>query len=323
MFGYTIFHNELMLTLLKSVRENKNANTYIFEGAKGLGKHNAARVFAAALVCDNIKEAPCGECAMCREAKALSHPDIIYVKPEKDKATLGIEPVRNMINECMIKPFYKRHKVFIIDDGDIITPQAQNAFLKLMEEPPDYAVFIIVCESAQTLLQTVRSRSVTITFAPVSEDVVKEYIEKTYPDEARIDFLVKYCGGIPKYADDIINNDCFEKMREEVLNLVPRLLSKNKVHAYDVSAYIDEHKDDAERIYDLMLMYLRDALVMAMGRGDNIINTDKTDKITLLAQKYTPRLLALAIDEVMLSKKMLGRHVKASATALHAALKIK
>ncbi len=323
MFGYTVFHNELVMTLLNSVRENKNANTYIFEGAKGLGKHDVARIFAMALVCDNVEKAPCGDCSMCHEAKALSHPDIIYVKPEKDKATLGVEPVRDMINECMVKPFYNRHKVFIIDEGDIITPQAQNAFLKIIEEPPEYAVFIIVCESARSLLETVRSRSVTVTFSPVSDEVVRDYIEKTYPDEARIDFLVKYCGGIPKYADDIIKSDDFEVLREEVLNLVPRLLSKNKVHAYDVSAYIDEHKDEADRIYDLMLMYLRDAIVMAMGKGDRIINSDKADKITLLAQKYTPRLLALAIDEVMFAKKMLQRYVKASATALHAGLAIK
>ena len=323
MFGYTIFHKELMMTLINGARENKNANTYIFEGAKGLGKHDAARVFAMSLVCDNTEQAPCCECAMCREAKAVSHPDIIYVKPEKDKATIGVEPVRAMISECMVKPFYNKHKVFIIDEGDIITPQAQNAFLKIIEEPPEYAVFIIVCETAQALLETVRSRSVIVTFSPVGDDVVREYIEKTYPDEARVEFLVKYCGGIPKYADDIINNDGFEELREEVLNLVPRLLSKNKVHAYDVSNYIDEHKDEADRIYDLMLMYLRDALVMAMGKGDKIINSDKTEKVTLLAQNYTPRLLALAIDELMLAKKMLNRYVKASATALRAALVIK
>ncbi len=323
MYGYDIFHNELMMTLINSVRNNTNANTYIFEGEKGLAKHEAALLFAKALVCSNTKTTPCCDCPACREAQALSHPDIVFVKAQKDKSTIGVEPIRDMINESLIKPFYNRHKVFIINDGDTLTPQAQNAFLKIIEEPPQYAVFIIVCKSAQMLLETVQSRAVTVTFPPVSDTTVREYIENNYPDEARIDFLVKYCAGIPKYADEIVSRDDFDTLREEVLNLVPRMLSKNKLHAYDVADYIEKHKDNAGEICDIMLMYLRDALITAMGRPDKVINSDKTDKINLLAEKYSTRILALAIDEMVTAKKMLDKYIKASAAVLHAALCIK
>lgn len=322
MYGYEIFHESIMEKLIDNARQNKNANTYIFEGAKGLCRHNAARLFAQSLVCENTDNAPCTTCAACVEAKARTHPDIIYVTPEKDKATLGIKPIRAMIAESLIKPFYKKHKVFIIDDGDILTPEAQNAFLKVIEEPPEYAIFIIVCTNSELLLQTVRSRSVIITFNAVSDDIVRKYITEKYPDEPRIEFLVKFCSGIPKAADNIIDNEEFESLRDEALSLTPKFLTSNKLHAYDVAAAFDKNKSDAQLIYDMILMYIRDALVTSMGTPELVINTDKREKIDILAQTYRPELLSCAIDELILSKKMLSRYVKASATALHAALKI-
>lgn len=323
MFGYEVFHKDLLMTLIDTVRKGTNANTYIFEGVAGLGKHESARLFAKALVCNEKQNAPCETCSACREAQATSHPDILFITPEKDKATIGVEPIRDAITEALIKPFYNRHKVFIIDDGDILTPQAQNALLKIIEEPPEYAIFIIVCTNSEILLETVRSRAVTVTFSPLPDKIVREYIENKYPDEPRVEFLVKYCAGIPKSADLIISDNDFDTMREEVLNLIPRLLSKNKAYAYDVAEYIENNKDRANEIYDMMLLYLRDAVIYAMGKNDNVINTDKLDKISLLGSKYEPQLLAKAIDEIMVAKKMLERYVKTSATALHAGLSIK
>lgn len=321
MYGYTVFHKKLINTLIETVRAGTNANTYIFEGADGLKKHDAALLFAKALVCEEKQSAPCCECSACVEAQAGTHPDIVHIK--RDKATLGVDPIRRMITECMIKPFYNRHKVFIIDEGDLLTPQAQNAFLKIIEEPPEYAVFIIVCTNSQILLETVRSRAVTITFPPVSDNDIRDYIETAYPDETRIDFLVGYSMGIPGNVDKIIKRTDFDELREEVLNIVPRLLSKNKIHAFDFTEYIDTHKDNAAEIYDIILLYLRDALITSTGKADKIINTDKADKINLLVSKYTAQSFVSASDEIMLAKKMIERHVKVAATALHAALCVK
>ncbi len=321
MYGYEIFHENIMNTLIDNVRNSKNAATYIFCGPKGLGKHSAARLLAQALVCDDPRSAPCGRCSACREAGSGNHPDIITVVPEKDKKEIGIDTIRAMIKECLINPFYDRHKVFIIDDGDAQSIAAQNAFLKIIEEPPEYAVFIIVCTELQTLLETVRSRSVIVNFPPVSDNTVRKYIEEKHPDEPRVDFLVRYCAGIPKTADSIISDGKFEQNREESLNIVPKLLSKNKRHAYDFAKYIDDNKADADAICDMTITYLRDALMVHMGASDKIINSDKSDKINLLAQSYTARHITRALDEMLIMKKMLNKYVKVSAAALHAALK--
>lgn len=321
MYGFSVFHKDLLNTLINNVRNGRNANTYIFEGQPGLCKHEAALLFAKALVCDDRKNAPCCECLSCLETDEGHHPDIIHISKEKDRATLGINPIRNMITECLVTPFYNASKVFIIDDGDLLTPEAQNAFLKVIEEPPEYAVFIIVCTDAQILLQTVRSRAVTVTFAPVDNEIVRDYIRTNYPEETRLDFLVRYCAGIPKTADKVIASEDFEKMREEVLSLVPKLLSANKVYAYDISVYLDDNKEKASEIFDLMLMFLRDSLVTAMGGYEKAVNNDKAEKINLIASKYPVELIAKGIDEIIEAKKMVSRYIKPSAAALHAALK--
>ncbi len=323
MYGYEIFHDELLNTLIGNVRNGTNANTYIFEGSSGLHKYTAAKLFAHSLVCENVHSSPCGECHGCIEASADSHPDIITVEKDKDKTVVSVDVIRDMINECMIRPFQSKHKVFIIKDGDLLNPQAQNAFLKIIEEPPEYAIFIIICTNSEQLLQTVRSRSVTVTFPPVNDNIVRKYIENKYPDETRIDFLVKYCSGIPTAADDIINREDFEQLREDALSLVPKILSSNKTHAFAVSDYFDANKDIAVEIYDMILTYLRDALVVSMGKPDAIINADKSDKINKLVTAYTPALITCGIDNVITAKKMLDRHVKTSATALYTALKTK
>ncbi|MBR0366407.1 MAG: hypothetical protein IJH94_06375 [Clostridia bacterium] len=173
MLGYDIFHENILKRLIENVKHDNNAASYIFEGPRGLHKFDAALLFAKALVCENTSVAPCCSCLACREAQSQNHPDIILVKPEKDKKTIGVGPIRALISECGAKPFSEKHKVFIIKDGDILTPEAQNALLKVLEEPPEYAVFIIVCPDAEMLLETVRSRSVTITVPPVGADVAK------------------------------------------------------------------------------------------------------------------------------------------------------
>lgn len=322
MYGYNIFHDELISKLVDNIRGGKCANAYIFEGAKGLGKHEAARLFAQALVCDNESAAPCGKCRSCIESRAGTNPDIVSFKREKDKATIGVEPVRAMINDALNKPFYAKRKVYIIEEGDALTVQAQNAFLKMFEEPPEYLVFIIICENMESMLDTIQSRAVKVTFPCVSDDVVRHYIEEKYPNETRLDFLVKYCAGIPLAADNIIGREDFEEMRDEVLSLVPKLLSQNKIHAYAAADYFDKHKDNAAEACDMILMYLRDALVTSMGSPQSMVNSDKADKINLLAQSYPPKKLTAAMDEIIFTKKMLERYVKASAAILHAGLKI-
>ena len=136
MYGYITFHEGLMNNLIQSVRSGASSHAYIFEGDAGLGIFSSAKLFAAALTCANKASAPCGSCPSCIQAEADTNPDIIYVEKPKDRKTIGIEPIRAVNSDAAIRPFSSARKVYIIKEGDILTPEAQNALLKTLEEPP-------------------------------------------------------------------------------------------------------------------------------------------------------------------------------------------
>lgn len=324
MYGYKTFHEELMNNLIENARNGNASHAYIFEGAKGLFKHESARLFAAALTCLSQKNAPCGVCSSCNEAIANSNPDIIYVEKPKDKTRITVDTIRKINEDAVIKPFNSPKKVYIINDGDLLTDEAQNAFLKTFEEPPEYAVFIIIVESSAKLLQTILSRAVTVSFTQVPNKVIETMLLENYPQEReRIPFIVNFSEGIPGKAEEIINNPHFEEMRSEAIDMLKYLLSPNKNDAFKTEEFIDKNKDEAETLFDFWISYLRDIIVLQCSAFDMAINTDKLSALKKYSEMYDERKIASAIDALIEGKKMMDRYVKAGASALHCALKIR
>ena len=130
-------------TLLGSARTGNVAHSYIFEGMKGVGKYTAARIFANAIHCTGDVK-PCGECPDCKKHAALTHPDLIIIG---ESGQIKVEDIRSMNEELYIKPALSEKKVFIIKNADNMNQDAQNALLKSFEEPPSYAVIILLCEN--------------------------------------------------------------------------------------------------------------------------------------------------------------------------------
>ena len=131
-----------------------------------------ASLFAMTLQCEKHGVEPCMECPSCKKAQSQNHPDIIYVKHEKPN-TISIDEIREqLINDVMIKPYSSPYKIYIIDEAQKLTLQAQNALLKILEEPPDYGVFLILSTNAERLLPTIRSRCVELRLSPLPEAVL-------------------------------------------------------------------------------------------------------------------------------------------------------
>ena len=321
MYGYEIFHDELMKNLIESVHTASCSHAYIFEGEKGLGKHEAARLFAAALTCCDENISPCGACKICAQSKADTNPDIIHVRPQKDKKTIGADDMRALEEDTAIKPFASRHKVYIFDDGALLTEAAQNTFLKTFEEPPDYVVFIIVIENSSSLLQTVLSRFTLVHFPPVSDDVMSAYIEKNYPEASeRLPFLIKYCGGVPERCGAVINDEGFDALRGAALEMLISLMSSDVNDAFTVQKFLDENKDRAEEVLDFWLSFLRDIILMQTGAAEKIINIDKRDELRSFSSKFNPKRIIKFSDKIIKTKEMLRRYVNLKAAALWLAL---
>ncbi len=145
----------------------------LIEGEAGTGRHTLGHHIAAAAVCDR-NAAPCGECRNCHLAQVGSHPDIKLITPQKKQ--LSVDEVRALRQEAFLTPVVATRKVYIIEKADSMADGAQNALLKILEEPPAGVVFILLTASAESLLETVRSRCVTLSLIAPDRDEAAEYI---------------------------------------------------------------------------------------------------------------------------------------------------
>lgn len=152
----------LKARLSSSLAAGGLSHAHIIYGEDEGSRLSLAKILASAMVCTGISEKPCMSCRDCRKAERLIHPDIKLVVREKDKRSYGIDIIRDMVQDASVIPNEADKKVYIIPDGDFLTPPCQNAALKVLEEPPKYAAFIILAENPGSFLETLRSRCVEL-----------------------------------------------------------------------------------------------------------------------------------------------------------------
>lgn len=168
-------NERLSATVGSMLSSNRIPHALLIEGESGSGKTELALYLCRAAVCEN-EDRPCGICDGCRLQKSGNHPDVTYIAPEKDRKTISVNQVRDIITAASIRPQKSRRRVFVIDPGDSMTPQAQNALLKILEEPPESVVFIITAISKSAMLETVVSRCAVLTVSLPGELSATEYI---------------------------------------------------------------------------------------------------------------------------------------------------
>lgn len=324
MYGYTgIFHEKLMKTLINSIKNNHNGHAYIFEGADGLDQSACAELFANALTCTS-SVVPCGVCPACVQARAKTNPDIIRISTAKNKKSIGVEQVRDIVSDAYIKPFECPRKVYIIEKIDAMTEQAQNAFLKILEEPPSYTVFIMLATTSAPLLQTVLSRSMLINFPPLTENELLNYIKTNYPTEqGRAEFLAKYARGIPGVVDDVVTNELFEPLRQNSFNALELMLSSSKLDTYEVVEFMETNKDSIDLILDFWSDMLRDMLFIQCGEKSKIINSDMLSVLEKKSYRTKETVIVKALEGVIHTRELLRRYISLKAVALNLILKVK
>ena len=172
-FSDVLGHEQTILHMKHAIEMDKVSHAYIISGEKGSGKKLLADLFARTLQCERKGTEPCMECQSCKQALSLNQPDIIRVMHEKPN-TISVEDIRTQINgDIMIRPYSSPYKIYIVDEAEKLSVQAQNALLKTIEEPPVYAVLLLLTTNAGMLLQTIRSRCVILELKPVSSPMVK------------------------------------------------------------------------------------------------------------------------------------------------------
>ncbi len=188
-FDDMVGNGSLRRRLTEDILEKRLSHAYILEGARGSGKHMLALRIAAALACENRTDEhtalPCRTCPCCRKILSGNSPDVIYLD-RGDKATLGVEVIRNLKQDVYIAPNDISAKIYIIEDAHLMTVQAQNALLLTLEEPPAYVLFLLLCESTEPLLETVKSRAPILRTEPIPAKELGEHLCRVSTEAAKL-----------------------------------------------------------------------------------------------------------------------------------------
>lgn len=256
--------------LINAVNTRKVSHAYIINGEKSSGKEFIARVFAQALQCENEGAEPCGECHSCKQALSENHPDIIRLTHEKPN-TIGVDDIRGQINNDVgIKPYSSPYKVYIVNEAEKMTVQAQNAILKTLEEPPEYAVIMLLTTNVNSLLPTVLSRCVVLNMKPVSDELVKKYLmeEMRIPDY-KAEVCVAFARGNIGKARALASSEEFENVKAEALSFLKYIGDMELNEMIAAVKKINEYKLEVSDYLDVFAIWYRDVL---MFKATNDLN---------------------------------------------------
>lgn len=233
--------------LNKSLMNSTVLHSYMFIGEEGIGKRLIAEQFAKMILCDDFNGVECDKCKSCVEFNGGSNPDYNVLEPEG--RVLKIEQIREMQNKIYEKPVNSDRKVYIINDADLMTKEAQNCLLKTLEEPPEYIVIILVVSNENRVLTTIKSRCMKVYFEKVSNDEVRKYLIEKCDVQNPNDNIITMCNGsigkckmIKERLDDYDQLDCiFKNINSSVTSLInsAEILYKNKDNINDYLEYIN------------------------------------------------------------------------------------
>lgn len=259
-FENIIGHEQNIEHLENAIENGQVSHAYIFNGEDGIGKMTMAKAFVKALLCESKNS--CGTCQSCIQIDSGNHPDVIYVTHEK--AGITVDDIRDQVNQSVfVKPYSSDYKVYIIDEADKMNAAAQNALLKTIEEPPAYAVIILLSNNKESFLETIVSRCVVLNFGPLKESQVREYLNSHYDNmNGREDLAVSYSMGNIGKAKKVIESDDFNEQKDFCLNLMANL-EKWDIHEILLSLkQMASYKDYIYDLLDIMTIYYRDILIL-------------------------------------------------------------
>lgn len=304
-------HEQIIAHLQNAIEEDKVSHAYIFNGPEASGKMMLAEAFAMALQCEGEGKRPCLECRSCRQAADHNQPDIIYVSHEKPN-TIGVDDIRTQINNDIdIKPYSSRYKVYIVDEAQKMNQQAQNALLKTIEEPPAYAIILLLTTNADSFLQTILSRCITLNLKAVKEDKIKEYLMKHYqiPDY-QADICAAFSQGNVGKAIQLASSEEFGELKASVLQLMRRLEDIDLYEMTGAVKQIAEYKLSVNDYFDLMMIWFRDVLYLkATNDVDGLIFKDEVYDIKKQAAKRSYQGIEIILEALEKAKIRLNANV--------------
>jgi len=319
-----LYGNEPAKTSLqKALGSGRIANAYVFCGKSGVGKRLLADLFARALVCEGAGKArPCDQCSACIKARSKNHPDIVSLTKSAARASIGVDDIREQIlQEVYLKPYLADRRVFIIEDGDILSVEAQNALLKILEEPPSYVTFILLVTEKDKLLDTVLSRSQLISFFPLAVSEVCAYLKETYGDNENNEMIARLSQGSIGTAVALLKDEAkmalFEKSVQHMLRLKGSAVSVREM----VDFLLDE-RENIQEITDFLLTFLRDCVFLLSGASNHLIYVSKASQMRVFIKDISKKSLVKAFDRLTDLKLRLKQNLNYNAAVFETVMRV-
>ena len=248
----TILGNEKNKQILqKSMQNNTISHSYMFVGIQGIGKKIIAKEFAKNILCLNQDNSKNCTCKSCIEFETNNNPDFSIIEP--DGNSIKIEQIRELQKRIQEKPIISNNKVYIIDDADMMTQEAQNCLLKTLEEPPEYATIILIGSNENLFLTTIKSRCMILHFEPISNENIKKYLQNELGisniDDEMLDI---FQGSIGKAIDLKDKKEEYEK----IIAFVENLDKKDIIDLYKLAEPIYKSKEEIFEILDYINILL-------------------------------------------------------------------
>ena len=268
-FSEIVGHEQIKEHLQVAIRDKKPFHAYIFQGDVGVGKETMARTFAAGLQCQSEESRPCKDCVSCRQIESGNQPDVVWVT--REKASLGVEEIRQQLCNTMdIKPFSSPYKIYIVQEAEKMTAEAQNALLKTIEEPPEYGVVLLLTSNISELLPTIQSRCLTLEFRPLSTATVENFLttQCQVPDylaKASAAFAQGNLGKAVRYA----KSEEFIERKDQILSLLRRVKDMDLTEMLTIIKDLGTRKEEMRDYIDLMALWYRDVLVFKATKNVN------------------------------------------------------
>lgn len=272
-------------------------HAYLFHGPHGTGKALTARAFARAILCPDSGEDACGQCGSCRRFDGNNHPDYTEVMP--DNGTLGIDTIREIRRSLTYRPYEAQNKVFLITQGEAMTQEGANSLLKTLEEPPDYAVLILLATNRERLLPTIQSRLFPLQFDYLPEEILyRELQQHLGDDEERIGVVASMSQGSLGLAYTLIEDQEFVERRQAFFQGMDGLkegsfLSVNKL----AKAFLTDWSDTLEFFFQILISFFRDLSLLAQGREEYVLNKD----VLPMLKKWSGTWNAQALERILMA----------------------
>ncbi|EGT2201318.1 TPA: DNA polymerase III subunit delta' [Clostridioides difficile] len=265
--------------LTNSIKKNKLNNAYMFEGMDGIGKKKFADELSKLLLdYENLENSP----------------DYVLIKP--DGNSIKIAQIRNLQSDIVIRP-HRDYKIYIINNAEKMTLEAQNALLKTLEEPPNYAIIILVTNNKESLLETIKSRCDIIKFSPIPIEDLKSYLIDTGIEEERAQLLATFSRGSIENALNLSQSSEFSVMREDVQQYIQIMLDKNIIEILNIPNNMEKYRGKIITLLDMMINYFRDIILLKENVNKNmLINVDKLVFIQNMSGKISYSQLSKIID---------------------------